>query len=227
MKNLIIKNLSFAFKANTKALFNNLNAQFSAGRVYFICGKNGSGKSTLFRIIQGHVHHDEQLEGSITLDGNTRHTDYVRMVQQDNKTMIAAHSSFVCNAQLAAMPYHPKLRSLPTANLFQDLIEQFDINITTPAHLLSGGQRQILAIVMTLQKPTQILLLDEPTSALDEGNAKLVMEFLQLLTNKLGLITLIICHDKELVNMYAQDGYYELKQHSDGSKNLVYSKLSF
>ncbi len=226
MKRLTIKNLSFSFNPKTAELFRHVNAQFTAGQLNFVCGKNGSGKSTLFRIIQGHIHTGEVVDGTITLDDKEAYTHEVRMVQQDSKSMTAAHSSFEHNVQMAALPEYPGLRQLPPANMLSELTQQFGIDPTIPAHLLSGGQRQILAIVMALQKPTQLLLLDEPTAALDEYNAALVMNFLQLITKKLGIITIIICHDKELVARYTQDGYYEFKQDNSGIKTLAYTYKS-
>ena len=64
--------------------------------------------------------------------------------------------------------------------------------------------------MMALVKPTRVLLLDEPTAALDEQNTNMVMEFLAELVRSTGLIVLMICHDKELVDRYARDGYFEI-----------------
>ena len=61
---------------------------------------------------------------------------------------------------------------LPHATLF-DIIKPLGIDMHKPAHLLSGGQRQFLAILMALQKPTKLLFLDEPTATLDKKNAHL------------------------------------------------------
>src|SRR5581483_218231 len=94
------------------------------------------------------------------------------------------------------------------------MLDHGNIDMTTPAHLLSGGQRQILAIMMALQKPTRVLLLDEPTAALDNDNAQQVMAFLENITAELNLITLIICHDKELVVTYGHHSCYELVHHN-------------
>ena len=65
-------------------------------------------------------------------------------------------------------------------------------------HQLSGGQRQILALMMKLQGNPGLLLLDEPTAALDEENAGLVFDFLK----GLPLTVLAVCHDEELVERY-------------------------
>lgn len=81
------------------------------------------------------------------------------------------------------------------------LVDRFHIDRKKPVHLLSGGQRQILALLMVLQTPIDYLLLDEPTATLDEENAEMVFEFLQGLTQE-GLTIFVVCHDKDLVERF-------------------------
>ena len=74
---------------------------------------------------------------------------------------------------------------------------------------------------MSLQKPTRVLLLDEPTAALDDKNAKMVMGFLETLLQSTDLTILIICHDKELVEKYAHDYYFEIKVHEKNNHRTI------
>ena len=133
------------------------------------------------------------------------------MVQQKFDTMLADRFSFIENLRMGSCGRYPSLCLLPKNAMMPQLLERFSINYDTPVHLLSGGQRQILAILMALQKPTKLLLLDEPTAALDNANAAMVMNFLKELVASLDLTVMIICHDKELVHEYSPDGYYEIK----------------
>ena len=80
-----------------------------------------------------------------------------------------------------------------------DFLKEFNIPLNVPVENLSGGQRQILSILMCLQKPTSILLLDEPTAALDTKNAQLVMSLLKTLQQEKNMLILMICHDPELL----------------------------
>ena len=116
--------------------------------------------------------------------------------------MIADQFSFIENARLAAMAHYPGVTKLPQATLYPELLQRFGIAMDKPTKLLSGGQRQILAIVMALQKKCSILLLDEPTAALDETNAELVMHFLQDLIRTTGLTVIMICHDSDLIRIF-------------------------
>lgn len=229
---LSLTDLSFAFDESGKRLFfDKLSLDFDSNQLHFIRGKNGAGKSTLFRLMRGKVYNDEFVSGTITidekifdLDDESRReklTNVVRMVPQKFDLMLAGQFSFTENLQLATIPEYPKLQTfIPTTSVPQ-LVERFGINFDTPASNLSGGQRQILAILMALQKPTRILLLDEPTAALDDKNAEMVLLFLQeLLGEHTELTVLAICHDKELVDTYAGKQYHHIEVNDDNTRSI-------
>lgn len=215
---MLINNLSFKFDKNSPDFFKDLKVEFEPNKVHFIQGDNGIGKSTLFNILQGNIESDAQLDASVTLDGITYKThnnkfdspftQQVHTVQQHYNRMIADQFTFGQNLQLANLPSYPGLHSLPKATNF-DVMQSFGTDmVNTPAHLLSGGQRQLLAILMSLQKSTRILLLDEPTATLDKKNAKMIIECLQQLATELKVTMLFICHDKELVQAYAKENHF-------------------
>lgn len=214
---LQLEKVSFKFRPNAPYFFHNLNATFPAHAIHFIKGKNGSGKSTLFRIIQGAMHGYEEINGTVTvndtiipLSSNMTPIASIKRVPQRFDHMLAHQFSFIQNLQFANMPVYPTLHGLPAHQPLPPFLERFGIDREQPVHLLSGGQRQILAILMALQQPTALLLLDEPTAALDEKNAQLTMAFLHDLMQTLPITILIISHDRELVDTYATRGYYEL-----------------
>jgi ABC-type lipoprotein export system ATPase subunit len=109
-------------------------------------------------------------------------------------------------------------------NLF--MLQEFNIDIHKKVDELSGGQKQILAILMALQKPTKLLLLDEPTAALDPKNAHMVMQCLQKLAQELDITVLIISHDKELVLAYAPGYYFEITQDDNDVRTIEVQKFT-
>lgn len=213
MKKLIVSNLSFAFDKKSTPFFQHVNVTFESGRLSFIQGKNGVGKSTFFSILQGTTNHNAALEGSISFDNNQftiknnslvpQFTAHVKTVIQDINKMIVTALTVKENLQLAQLPVYPQLTPLSYHITVPSLMHDFGVDTIMPVYKLSGGQKQILAIMMVLQKPAQILLLDEPTAALDEKNTHMVMQFLVALAQQRDLIVIIITHDKELITTYA------------------------
>lgn len=229
---LSIQDVSFAFKKQEAPFFENISAHFNAGSVHFIRGANGVGKSVFFNILRGEVKPEALCSGTFSFDTITiqvsekepfthAYKKQFTFVHQDCDAMLAGQLTVEQNLQCANMPKYPHFSGLPGYHDNARFIKTLGIDITKPVHLLSGGQRQIIAIMMALQKNARIILLDEPTAALDEKNADMVMQFLTTLTEKTGLTALIICHDKELVLKYAHDGYYNISSHERGQTRTL------
>ncbi|MCL5436960.1 MAG: ATP-binding cassette domain-containing protein [Candidatus Dependentiae bacterium] len=217
-----VKNLSFSFSRKERPFFDSLEFTLSPASLTFVRGRNGIGKSLLLRILSGNVHAYERCTGTITLGGKEyelggsqafpqKYRDAVRMVHQKFDLMIADQFSFIENIHLARLPKYPGLRMQAAPITLPTTLNHFAIDLEKPVHLLSGGQRQILATTMAIQKSTTVLLLDEPTAALDYQNARTVMQFLKELTQTAGLATIVISHDHELVEQFAEDHYFELE----------------
>lgn len=233
MKKLIIQEMSFKFNGQQNYFFHNANISFESGNTYFVQGKNGVGKSTFFSILQGTIPRDALLTGTIVFDNKEfiiknncfDQTLYssVKTVVQDVNTMIVMSMTVAENLQLAHLPTHPRLVPLAAAVSMPEIMHEFGINQTMSVQQLSGGQKQILAIMMALQKPTQILLLDEPTAALDEKNTHMVVQFLTTLAQTLDLIIIIITHDKELTQMYAQNRSITIKKDVNDIRTITFS----
>lgn len=232
---LKIKNLSFKFNKKENYFFKNISIDFKAKNIHFIQGKNGSGKSTFFRLLQTDTNKNEELTGIFYLDrekyeltknNNSKRNliNKIKIVPQAFDSMIADQFSFTQNLKLANISTYPTARKLPTYNFLPNFVEKFNINYDTPAYLLSGGQRQILAILMIVQKQTKILLLDEPTSALDEKNSLIIMTFLQNLTQSTNLTILIVCHDKKLIKQYSKNKYFCIQKDKNAEIRSIIQK---
>lgn len=233
---LRIENMNFAFSNNAQLFFKDVSLYCAPGKLHFLQGKNGSGKSTLFRILQGNIDSQERLTGTFSLDNevvlvrnnqlSTRFTQHVKTVVQQVDEMIAGQFSVEQNLQCAHLPMYPGLHRLPAAKELS-VMHEFGIDKTKQADQLSGGQRQILAILMALQKPAQLLLLDEPTAALDPKNAHMVIQCLQELAQELDIVIVIISHDKELIATHALGSYLEIKQDDFGVRTIELKQVIF
>ena len=67
--------------------------------------------------------------------------------------------------------------------------------LKTPIGLLSGGQRQAVALMMAVLNPPKILLLDEHTAALDPKSAKKILRITNELIEKEHITALMITHN--------------------------------
>ena len=222
--------MSFKFNQQKNYFFHNAHISFESGKIYFIQGKNGVGKSTFFSILQGTTPTNAQLEGSVAFNNknyaitnNTMNRDlclYIKTMLQDSNKMVASTLTVQENIQLAQLPQYPNLKPLSYTTESPAMLDAFSINAQAPVQQLSGGQRQILAILMMLQKPTQVLLLDEPTAALDDKNSHMVMQFLGTLVKQLDIIVIIITHDKELIQTYPQHHTVTIKKETEEIRTI-------
>jgi|GEM_PF-564967 len=228
-RNLTITHLSFSF-ASGSSFFADISATFAAGNIHGIVGKNGSGKSTLFRILQGNISRGETLGGLLEIDGisidlkdptqRKQCNRHIKAVVQNIDEMVVPICTVQQNLQLANLPLFPRLARLPHIHSFEGILNKARIDLSSYVHQLSGGQRQILALLMALQQNAPVLLLDEPTSALDMQNARMVMECVNVLAQTKQLVVVIISHDRELVKECVTGTIFEIQQQENGQRKL-------
>lgn len=221
---------TIAFSFNTQQpFFKNISLTFDRPQLYFIQGKNGSGKSTFFRIFRGDIKNNEYISGSIILDNQSialqdktatqSLRQHIKIVDQNINDMIADQLTVAENIKLASIATYPFLRPLPPLQK-DNLLAKFNIDTHQYVYGLSGGQKQILALAMIVQKPIRILLLDEPTAALDEKNVHIVLQYLQELAQSHNIIVIIITHDQALVKKYGRGRCLEIQEQSDGTRTI-------
>lgn len=224
--------MSFKFNGQKNYFFHNAHITFESGNTYFIQGKNGVGKSTFFSILQGTIPRNATLTGAVIFDNkefiinnncfDQKLCSQIKTVVQDVNSMIVNAMTVEENLKLAQLTRYPRVVLLTHTVAVPEIMHNFGINQTMFVQQLSGGQKQILAIMMALQKPTHILLLDEPTAALDEKNTHMVIQFLNTLAQELDLIIIIITHDKELTQTYAHNRNITIKKDSDEIRTITF-----
>lgn len=207
---LEVKNVTKVFNAGTvneKVALNDISLTLNDGDFVTVIGSNGAGKSTLLNAIAGVFKPDA---GHIVIDGSdiTSLPDYKRSkfigrVFQDPMTGTAADMQIEENLALAFR--RGKRRTLRWAitkaereNYRSHLAELglgLEDRLTSKVGLLSGGQRQSVALLMaTLNKP-ELLLLDEHTAALDPKTAIKVLELTDKMVTDGNLTTLMVTHN--------------------------------
>ena len=232
---IALQNLSFAYpdvagEASPRVL-KDVTIAFAAGERVAILGRIGSGKSTVLRLLASLY---QPTEGMVQVDGiDLRQIDpadfrgRVGFVSQeprlfngslrDNVLMGRANVDPTQLAQVARLTgldrvvaAHPK---------------GWELSVGEMGGMLSGGQRQLVALARCLVTQPQILLMDEPTSSMD---AQSEAQFLRQLKEAVGTRTLIVVTHRpavlELVQrvVVVDAGTVAL----DGPKHLVLAALS-
>lgn len=207
---LDVKNLSKTFAPGTvnehKAL-DNINLHLDDGDFVTIVGSNGAGKSTLFNMLCGTYTQDG---GTILLDDldisnmpEHKRAKYIGRVFQDPMKGTAPNMTIEENLALAYSRAGSSYLSLAVSNkkkkMFAEKLAAFDMGLEdrmkTKIGLLSGGQRQVVTLLMCTIVTPKLLLLDEHTAALDPMTANKVMEITDNIVKENNITTLMITHN--------------------------------
>ena len=191
---------------NEKKALHDLSLSVKDGDFISIIGANGAGKSTLFNAISGVFLTDS---GRITLDGEDitllpeyRRSKLIGRLFQDPAQGTAPGMSIEENLALAA-GWGGWLAgvSRKSRDAFRDRLVMLGMGLEDrmqqPVGLLSGGQRQALALMMATVNPPKLLLLDEHTAALDPATAEKVLELTKAIVEKDRLTCLMVTHNMQ------------------------------
>ncbi|AKJ28530.1 type I secretion system permease/ATPase [Caldimonas brevitalea] len=191
--------VSFAYPQGTRAhaplVLKGVNLVIQPGERVAVLGKIGSGKSTILRLLAGLY---LPSEGHVEADGlDLRQIDPAdfraqlgfvsqepRLFQGTLKDNILMGRPHADAQQFTAVTTLTGLDKIAAAHPMG-----FDLPVGEMGSLLSGGQRQLVALARCLVTQPQILLLDEPTSSMD---AQAEASFIHHLRTAIGPRTLVV-----------------------------------
>jgi biotin transport system ATP-binding protein len=161
-----------------------------------VIGGNGSGKSTMARLVNGLVEADT---GRVLVEGLdvARHGAAVRRRVAFTFTDPAAQLVMpTCVEDVELSLRRRESNGRRRRVLAEAVLERFGLGdlADRSVHVLSGGQKQLLALAGALATDPAILVADEPTTLLDLANSRLVADVLLALPQQLLLVT----HDLDL-----------------------------
>jgi biotin transport system ATP-binding protein len=156
-----------------------------------IVGANGSGKSTFVRMFNGLV---SPTVGTVSVDGldtSTRGREVRRLV---GFCFTDPDAQIVMPTVGEDVGFGLRRRGLSKAEVTVRVREALaaqglDGYTDHPAHLLSGGQKQLLALTSVLVTEPAVLVLDEPTTLLDLRNARMIVDVVGRLPQQVVLVT--------------------------------------
>jgi len=167
-----------------------------------VIGANGSGKSTLARLLNGLV---VPSTGRVLVDGMDTARDgagvrrKVAFVFSDPDAQIVMPT---VGEDVAFSLRRHGLGKVEVAERVHVMLTRFGLgeHADHPAHLLSSGQKQLLALASVLVTEPEVLVCDEPTTLLDLRNSRQVTELLEGLPQRVFLVT----HDLDLLAGWAR-----------------------
>lgn len=159
-----------------------------------LLGQNGQGKSTLAKILTGSI---KDYTGSWTLGHNVN----IGYFAQNQEEVLTPGKTVLQEAEDAATEEtRPRVRDLLGSFLFSGE------DVTKKTQVLSGGERNRLALCKLLLRPFNTLIMDEPTNHLDIQSKEIIKLALQKFEGTL----IVISHDREFLQGLA-DKIFEFR----------------
>jgi ribose transport system ATP-binding protein len=185
--------------------------ELGRGEILALLGDNGAGKSTLIKCISGAHRADE---GEILIDGQpvALHTPtdarahgietvYQDLALFDDLNVVA---NLFAGREIAA-PRRPVavgwMRSRQMRRVAEDTLDRLAVNLpsmSASVKLLSGGQRQAIAVARAVHFATSVVILDEPTAALGVRETRNVQRLVKQLPEQ-GISVILISHNLDQV----------------------------
>jgi biotin transport system ATP-binding protein len=173
-----------------RTVLSDLDVRIAEQRVGIV-GANGSGKSTFARMLNGLV---LPTSGRVRVDGlDTRRAG--RQVRRKVGFCFTDPDAQIVMPTVAEdVGFGLRRRGLSkaeTADRVAAALARYGLtdHADHPAHLLSGGQKQLLALASVLVTEPEVLVMDEPTTLLDLRNARMIADVVERLPQQVLLVT--------------------------------------
>ena len=165
-----------------KQVLSDVDIEVVRGEKIAFVGQNGQGKSTLAKIIVDEI----SYEGKVKLGHNVQ----LGYFAQNQSTYLDGSKTVLQSAEDSATPENrTKVRDLLGSFLFQGEVVEKKVSV------LSGGERNRLALCKLLLQPFNVLIMDEPTNHLDIASKNVLK---QALKNFKGTL-ILVSHDRDFV----------------------------
>ena len=175
------KNLGKAY--GNKQVFDKVDFFIERGQRIALLGQNGQGKTTIAKILSGEI-------TDYTGEWNLGHNVNIGYFAQNQEEVLTPNKTVLEEAEDAATEEtRPRVRDLLGSFLFQG------DDVTKKTKVLSGGERNRLALCKLLLRPFNTLIMDEPTNHLDIQSKEIIKLALQKFEGTL----IVISHDREFL----------------------------
>lgn len=217
------------FAKDSGYIFRNLNFEIQKGEKIALIGANGTGKSNLLKVLLKF----NKYTGSILIDNDELSTikndtirDLISYIPQDSyllsgsiKENLKYGNKFVSDREMVEL-----CKYLNYHESFMNLSAGYETFIGKNNSILSGGEKQKIAIIRSLLKPAEIYLFDEPTANLDRKSEQRFFEYLQ--NHEKSKTVIVIVHNLEMIKHFDRILYLKKDGVEEISEDQAYSYIS-
>jgi ABC-type sugar transport system ATPase subunit len=184
-----------------------VSIRLGKGEVLGLVGDNGAGKSTLIKILTGFMRPDD---GKIFVNGEEvviRSVDHARSLGIDTvyqdlalvPSLSVAHNMFLKRELTHGVGPFRWLDNREMRKRARKYIEDIGIgtlrSVNSEVAMLSGGQRQAIAIARSVHSGATTLLLDEPLAAMGAREGRLILDLIRELKERGDVSMIVIAHN--------------------------------
>jgi ABC-type sugar transport system ATPase subunit len=184
-----------------------VSIRLGKGEVLGLVGDNGAGKSTLIKILTGFMRPDQ---GQIFINGEEvviRSVDHARSLGIDTvyqdlalvPSLSVAHNMFLKRELTHGIGPIRFLDNREMRKRARKYIEDIGIgtlrSVNSEVAMLSGGQRQAIAIARSVHSGATTLLLDEPLAAMGAREGRLILDLIRELKERGDVSMIVIAHN--------------------------------
>ena len=181
-----------------------VNLRLGRGEILGLLGDNGAGKSTLIKIICGF---QPPTSGTMYLEGRAVSFSSVQqaraagidVVYQDLALVnqLPVYQNMFLNREPVVRPI-PLLRTRMMRKLAKEHLDEIGVKIPSvnaEVAMLSGGQRQAIAVARSVYSNAKVLLLDEPLAAMGVKEGAMILDLVRRLKERGDMSIIIIAHN--------------------------------
>ena len=187
-----LKNVSFSY--GEKPVLRNINLDIKENSKVAFVGETGSGKSTVIKLISGLI---SPQDGIVEIDGKDllklqldSYYDHLSYLSQDSPIFDGTlKENIVFDKEIADEKIIEVLKLVELEKFYSKLKNGLQTELGEKGILISGGERQRIALARLFFDDSKIIILDEATSAMDNITEEKVMK---VITEKLSNKTFII-----------------------------------
>jgi energy-coupling factor transport system ATP-binding protein len=199
-----VQELTFRYRARTEPALDHVSLTLDRGELLLVAGTSGCGKTTLIRCINGLIPRSYKGEwsGRVLLNGQDLSGRPLAHVSRVVGTVLQDPERQILGARVSAeVAFGLENLGLPRTEIRERVRTALDhLGIVhlrdRETHLLSGGEKQKVALAGVLAMRPSVLLLDEPLASLDPASAQEALALIRRLADE-GIGILLVEHRVE------------------------------